>query len=104
MFRVVFILTVSSSLRFVIRYTAANGREFLAGLALREQRNPQYDFLKPTHMLFSYFTSLVDAYAKILNPPNDNLVSAHNHNGSFQYRFIVLIVDASNVGKIGRKV
>jgi hypothetical protein len=55
-------------------------------------------------MLFSYFTSLVDAYAKILNPPSDNLVSAHNHNGSFQYRFIVLIVDASNVGKIGRKV
>ncbi len=49
-------------------YTAANGREFLGGLVEREKRNPQFDFLKPTHQLFSYFTSLVDAYAKVLNP------------------------------------
>lgn len=47
------------------QYTAVNGREFLANLALREQRNPQFDFLKPTHVLFSYFTYLVDCYAKI---------------------------------------
>lgn len=50
------------------QYTAVNGREFLANLALREQRNPQFDFLKPTHMLFSYFTYLVDCYAKIVHP------------------------------------
>jgi splicing factor 3A subunit 1 len=37
----------------------------LAGLAQREQRNPQFDFLKPTHLLFSYFTGLVDAYTKV---------------------------------------
>lgn len=59
---------------FLGRYTATNGREFLAGLALKEQRNPQYDFLKPTHMLFGYFTTLVDAYARILNPASKNLV------------------------------
>ncbi len=40
----------------------------LGGVAQREQRNPQFDFLKPTHMLFGYFTQLVDAYAKVLQP------------------------------------
>jgi len=47
-------------------YTAVNGKDFLAGLAQREQRNPQFDFLKPTHIQFSYFTRLVDAYTTIL--------------------------------------
>ena len=55
-------------IKLAAQYTAVNGREFLANLALREQRNPQYDFLKPTHMLFSYFTYLVDCYAKIAHP------------------------------------
>ena len=31
----------------------------------------QFDFLKPTHYLFPYFTSLVDAYSKCLAPPHD---------------------------------
>jgi len=55
-------------IKLVAQYTAVNGREFLANVAMREQRNPQFDFLKPTHMLFSYFTYLVDCYAKILHP------------------------------------
>jgi splicing factor 3A subunit 1 len=55
-------------IKLAAQFTAINGREFLANLALREQRNPQYDFLKPTHMLFSYFTYLVDCYAKIAHP------------------------------------
>lgn len=55
-------------IKLTAQFTAANGRDFLAGLAQREQRNPQFDFLKPTHMLFSYFTSLVDSYSKILHP------------------------------------
>jgi len=55
-------------IKLTAQYTVINGRDFLGGLAQREQRNPQFDFLKPTHMLFSYFTTLVDAYAKILQP------------------------------------
>ena len=55
-------------IKLTAQYTAASGRQFLAGLAQREQKNPQFDFLKPTHVLFSYFTSLVDAYTKILAP------------------------------------
>ena len=57
-----------------------SGQKFLIGLTQRESRNPQFDFLKPgtpdvdigclipildgvrpTHALFGYFTSLVDA-------------------------------------------
>jgi splicing factor 3A subunit 1 len=60
-------------IKITAQYSAANGREFLGGLAQRELRNPQFDFLKPSHFLFSYFTSLVDAYAKILRPPADSL-------------------------------
>ncbi len=58
-------------IKLTAQYTAVNGREFLAALATREQRNPQFDFLKPTHMLFSYFTTLVDAYAKIVHPSEE---------------------------------
>lgn len=52
-------------IKLTAQYTAVSGRHFLAGLAQREQRNPQFDFLKPTHLLFSYFTGLVDAYTKV---------------------------------------
>merc|ERR1719162_1026030 len=36
-------------------------------------RDPQFDFLKPTHALFGYFTSLVDAYTKCLMPNKDEV-------------------------------
>jgi len=58
-------------IKLTAQYTAVSGREFLRTLAQREHRNPQFDFLKPTHMLFSYFTTLVDEYAKILQPTED---------------------------------
>lgn len=60
-------------IKLTAQFTAANGRQFLGELAQKEQRNPQFDFLKPTHLLFSYFTSLVDSYAKILQPSHDLL-------------------------------
>ena len=60
-------------IKLTAQYTVANGKDFLLGLAVREQRNPQFDFLKPTHMLFSYFTTLVDAYAKVLQPSNEQM-------------------------------
>ena len=60
-------------IKLTAQYTVANGKDFLLGLAKREQRNPQFDFLKPTHMLFSYFTTLVDAYAKVLQPSTEQM-------------------------------
>ena len=29
------------------------------------KRNPQFDFLKPTHRLFSFFQQLIEAYAQV---------------------------------------
>lgn len=58
-------------IKLTAQYTAVNGKDFLSGLASREARNPQFDFLKPTHILFSYFTSMVDAYAKVVAPSSE---------------------------------
>jgi splicing factor 3A subunit 1 len=59
-------------IKLTAQYTAVNGRDFLSALVTREQRNPQFDFLKPTHLLFTYFTNLVDAYTRIIHPTNEN--------------------------------
>ena len=39
----------------------------------REQRNFQFDFLRPQHSLFQYFTKLLEQYTKVLIPPKDLL-------------------------------
>lgn len=39
----------------------------------KEARNPQFDFLKPAHGLFNYFTKLVEQYTKILIPSKESL-------------------------------
>lgn len=54
--------------KLTAQYTAASGRDFLAQLARREHRNPQFSFLRPTHVLFRYFMCLVDQYSKCLHP------------------------------------
>ncbi len=54
-------------IRLTAQYTAANGKDFLSSIAQREQRNPQFDFLKPSSALFNYFTTLVDQYTTILD-------------------------------------
>lgn len=47
-------------------FVARNGREFMSHLSTKEARNYQFDFLRPTHSLFSTFTKLVEHYTKIL--------------------------------------
>jgi len=49
------------------QFVAKNGQRFLVGLTEREKHNPLFDFLKPTHSLFPYFTALIDAYSRILD-------------------------------------
>ena len=44
-----------------------------AGLAERERTNPQFSFLKETHSLFGFFTSLCDAYSSTLMPAQKDL-------------------------------
>lgn len=40
---------------------------------MKEARNYEFDFLKPTHSLFGFFNSLVEQYTKVLLPSNDML-------------------------------
>jgi splicing factor 3A subunit 1 len=55
------------------QFVARNGRQFLTTLMKMEARNYQFDFLRPQHSLFNYFTKLVEQYTKILIPPKDLL-------------------------------
>lgn len=59
----------SDVIKLTARFTAVGGKAFLGDLASREQRNPLFDFLRPTNPFFTYFTALVDAYQRILEKP-----------------------------------
>eukprot|EP00210_Caulerpa_lentillifera_P001175 g1131.t1 len=59
------------TIKLTAQFVARNGKSFLTGLASREHSNPHFNFLKPTHSMFSFFTSLCDAYSKVLMPPKD---------------------------------
>ncbi|KAI8831576.1 Pre-mRNA splicing factor PRP21 like protein-domain-containing protein [Chytridium lagenaria] len=56
-------------LRLTALFVARNGLQFQTSLAHREQRNFQFDFLRPNHSLYSYYRSLVSQYVKVLAPP-----------------------------------
>ena len=67
--------------KLTAQFVARNGRQFLTNLMnrfcsgfysfhsinpSREQRNFQFDFLRPQHSLFQYFTKLLEQYTKVL--------------------------------------
>lgn len=58
-------------IKLTAQFVARNGKSFQTNLINREARNPQFDFLKPQHSHFTYFTRLVEHYSKILVPPKD---------------------------------
>lgn len=47
-------------------FVAKNGRAFLTSLSHREGGNFQFDFLRPQHSLYQYFSRLVDQYTELL--------------------------------------
>lgn len=51
--------------KLTAQFVARNGRAFLTNLMNREQRNFQFDFLRPQHSLFVYFTVLLKQYTKV---------------------------------------
>lgn len=55
-------------IKHTAQFVAKNGQKFLIALTEREKQNPQFEFLKPNHQLFSFFTNLVDAYSKCIMP------------------------------------
>uniref|UniRef100_A0A3B0MPH7 Splicing factor 3 subunit 1, putative n=1 Tax=Theileria annulata TaxID=5874 RepID=A0A3B0MPH7_THEAN len=54
-------------------FVARNGHKFLVDLNKREKNNPQYDFLNPSHYLFTFFSNLTDSYTKCLLPPRSQI-------------------------------
>ncbi|GKV39254.1 hypothetical protein SLEP1_g47058 [Rubroshorea leprosula] len=56
-------------IKLTAQFVARNGKSFLTGLSSREMNNPQFNFLRPTHSMFTFFTELADAYSKVLMPP-----------------------------------
>lgn len=52
-------------MKLTAQFVARNGRQFLTNLMNREQRNYQFDFLRPQHSLFNYFTKLLEQYTKV---------------------------------------
>ena len=47
-------------------FVAKNGRSFMTTLSQRETRNYQFDFLRPQHSLYQFFSRLVDQYTLLL--------------------------------------
>lgn len=55
-------------LRLTALFHARRGRSFLSSLSVREGRNYQFDFLRPTHSLYGYYNRMVESYQKIITP------------------------------------
>lgn len=64
--------------KLTAQFVARNGRQFLTQLMQKEQRNYQFDFLRPQHSLFNYFTKLVEQYTKV----------RHQYSGRIRLRWL----------------
>ncbi|KAL0038699.1 hypothetical protein WJX79_003797 [Trebouxia sp. C0005] len=64
-------------IKMTAQFVARNGKGFLTGLAGKEHSNPQFMFLKPTHSMFGFFTSLCDAYSRVLMPDKGLMLKLH---------------------------
>ncbi|WVF71719.1 hypothetical protein IAT40_006527 [Kwoniella sp. CBS 6097] len=56
-------------LRLTALFHARRGRSFLSSLSVKEGRNYQFDFLRPTHSLYAYYNRMVESYQKVMQPP-----------------------------------
>lgn len=74
--------------KLTAQFVARNGRQFLTQLMQKEQRNYQFDFLRPQHSLFNYFTKLVEQYTKVFGW-GWVMCWAQGGKASQQYPFIV---------------
>jgi len=52
-------------------FVAKNGRGWMTGLSQREAGNFQFDFLRPQHTLYQFFTRLVDQYTILFTTFSD---------------------------------
>jgi len=54
--------------RLTALFAAKHGRGFLTHLSQREARNFQFDFLRPNHSFYQFFSRLLDQYTELLQP------------------------------------
>src|SRR3989338_6324060 len=54
-------------IKLMAQFTAKNGKTFLYTVSARENRNPQFDFLKLQHRHFPFFSKLTEIYGRILS-------------------------------------
>ena len=94
-------------MKLTAQFVARNGRSFLTNLMNREQRNFQFDFLRPQHSLFNYFTKLVEQYTKVLchpTPPSFVSPLTFEQHELNEIMFKVLIPPKSLLGKLRKEV
>ena len=60
-------------IKITAQFVAKNGEKFLSELSQRESKNSQFNFLKPQHILFGYFTYLVGSYTKIITDKKEKI-------------------------------
>ena len=60
---------VDDIIKLVARFVAAGGENFIAELAPRESRNPDFMFLQTGHGLHSYYQRVLNSYRAVLQPP-----------------------------------
>jgi splicing factor 3A subunit 1 len=76
-------------------FVAKNGRSFATTLAQRESTKSQFDFLRPQHSLYQFYTRLVDQYTALLNggiveggKPERHRISELEKNVKNKYRVL----------------
>lgn len=74
-------------------FVAKRGKSFMTALSQRETRNFQFDFLRPQHSLYQFFSRLVDQYTILLRPdhtelPEKKRISELEHNAKDKYHIL----------------
>lgn len=62
--------------RLTALFVAQNGRSFMTTLSQKETRNYQFDFLRPQHSLYQFFSRLVDQYTVLLQSASSEGIKA----------------------------
>ncbi|KAL8710207.1 MAG: hypothetical protein Q9220_005138 [cf. Caloplaca sp. 1 TL-2023] len=62
--------------RLTALFVAKNGRSLMTTLSQKETRNYQFDFLRPQHSLYQFFSRLVDQYTLLLQAASAEGVKA----------------------------
>ncbi|KAF7029235.1 hypothetical protein CFC21_041039 [Triticum aestivum] len=55
-------------IKLTAQFVARDGKNFLTSLAHRESTNSQFNLIRPTHSMFTFFTMFADVYSRVLSP------------------------------------